>query len=155
MVLPLIKVASLVIKSASKPFAKQIKKTAANNPRFQTVVVGCARAWHNAEGKMSIFVGDRIKEPKQLNVAAAVDLGSELASEGFLLGIAVVLLFLENKRSSNKDKKKEEQLQNKFIQLEDTIQKQKDAIDTLQAQVEILANQANSPPPVLAPGNKG
>lgn len=32
---------------------------------------------------------------RQLNAAAAVDLGSELASEGFLLAIAVILLLLE------------------------------------------------------------
>jgi len=154
MVLPLIKVASLVIKSASKPFAKQIKRTAANNPKFQTVVVGCARAWHNAEGRMSIFVGDRVMEPKQLNIAAAVDLGSELASEGFLLSIAVILLLLENKRTANKDKKKEEQLQNRFNQLEDALEKQKQSIDSLQAQVEFLATKVNSTPTVSLAVNK-
>jgi len=144
MVLPLIKVASLVIKSASKPFAKQIKKTAANNPRFQSVVVLCARTWHSAEGRMSIFVGDRIGAPKQLNVQAAVDLGSELASEGFLLAIAVALLFLENKRSSNKDKKKEEQLQARFNALEDTLEKQNTTINLLQMQLEAVASRTNT-----------
>jgi len=87
---------------------------------------------------MSRFVGDRQNSPKQLNAAAAVDLGSELASEGFLLIIAVVLLVLENRRSSNKDKKKEDQIKDKFAELEDNIAKQKESIDNLQSQIDVL-----------------
>lgn len=93
---------------------------------------------------MSMFVGDRAKEPKQLNVAAAVDLGSELASEGFLLSIAVILLLLENKRSSNKDKQKEEKIKTRFHELEDEVAAQKTAIEGLQAQLERLADQPMS-----------
>lgn len=61
-----------------------------------------------------------------------------------------------NKRSSNKDKKKEEQLQRRFIQLEDALEKQKQTIDSLQTQVEILVNKTNSMQHTpIAPGNKG
>lgn len=57
---------------------------------------------------MSLFVGDKTKQRyahvywlptininRPLNVNAAVDLGAELASEGFLLAIAVALLIVE------------------------------------------------------------
>jgi len=131
MVLPMIKVLSLVIKSASKPIAKQIKLHAARSPKFSKVVVKCANTWHSSEGKLSIFVGDKNKEPKPLNINASIDLGSELASEGFLLTIAVALLILENKRSSNKEKQKEDKMKERFADLENEIAKQHEEILTL------------------------
>jgi len=132
MVLPLIKVASLVIKSASKPFAKQIKLQTAKNPKFHNFVVKCAQTWHNTEGRMSLFVGDKTKQAQRpLNVNAAIDLGAELASEGFLLTIAVALLILEYNRGANKDKQKEDALKQKFQGLEATLQGQQAEIDRL------------------------
>jgi len=152
MVLPLIKVVSLVIKSASKPMAKQIRLQAARSPKFHRVVVSCANAWHSAEGKLSIWVGDKFKEPKPLNVNAAIDLGSELASEGFLLTIAIVLLMLENRRSSNKDKQKEEKIKERFSELENEMAKQQEDIQALKniiiSQREKELAQANGPIPL-------
>lgn len=51
-----------------------------------------------------------------------------------------------NKRSSNKDKKKEEKLERRFIELEDDIEKQKQTIESLQAQVELLSSRSNPSP---------
>lgn len=48
MVLPLIKVASLVIKTASKPMAKSIKAHAAKNPTFQRAIITTAQGWNMA-----------------------------------------------------------------------------------------------------------
>jgi len=145
MVLPLLKVASLVIKSASKPFAKQIKIQTAKNPRFHNFVVTCAQGWHNAvEGRMSLFVGDRTKQPRPLNVNAAIDLGAELASEGFLLAIAVALLIVEYNRGANKDKQKEEALKSKFQKLESKIELQQTEIDRLRDLLQTI----DSPPKI-------
>lgn len=136
MVLPLIKVVSLVIKSASKPFAKQIKLQTAKNPKFHNFVVKCAQTWYNTEGKMSLFVGDKTKQ-RPLNVNAAIDLGAELASEGFLLAIAVGLLVLEYNRGAKKDKQKEEALKQKFQQIETVLQEQREEISKLRKDVNI------------------
>jgi hypothetical protein len=54
MVLPFIKVASLVIKTASKPVAKQIKAHAATNPLFQKAIITAAQGWNKA-GKISLL----------------------------------------------------------------------------------------------------
>jgi len=119
-----------VIKSASKPFAKQIKLQTAKNPKFHNFVVSCAQTWHQQEGRMSMFVGDKTKQ-RPLNVNAAVDLGAELASEGFLLAIAVALLVVEYNRGAKKDKQKEEALQQNFHRLKTTLQEQQAEIDEL------------------------
>lgn len=44
-----------------------------------------------------------------------------------------------NKRSANKDKKKEELIKSRFIQLEDDIAKQREIIDNLKEQLENFA----------------
>jgi hypothetical protein len=130
-----------VIKSASKPFAKQIKLQAAKNAQFHNIVVKCAQTWHYAEGRMSLFVGDKSKQPRPLNVNAAIDLGAELASEGFLLAIAVALLVLEYNRSTNKDKQKEEALKMKFLKLETALQEQQTEIAGLKETIQKHANE--------------
>ncbi len=83
-----------------------------------------------------------------------------MASEGFLLGIAVILLILEypkqtslsffvfdiivrNRRSSNKDKAKEEKIKSRFEQLENESTKQQQEIDLLKSQLEQYISQSN------------
>jgi hypothetical protein len=69
---------------------------------------------------MALFVGERIGEARPLNVNAAIDLGSELASEFFLLSVAVGLLAFENYRSSQKDAAKTADLSRKLESLQVT-----------------------------------
>jgi len=138
--LPLIKIASLVIKSASKPFAKQIKLQTAKNPKFHSFVVKCAQTWHNTEGRMSLFVGDQTKQPRPLNVNAAIDLGAELASEGFLLAIAVTLLVVEYNRGAKKDKQKEDNLKSKFLHLESELEHQQTEIHNIKKLLSEIPN---------------
>ncbi|EFA79144.1 optic atrophy 3-like family protein [Heterostelium album PN500] len=127
MVLPLLKVGSLFIKSLAKPFSKQIKIVASKSPRFHA----------------SVLSGDSTRKAAQLNVNSAIDLGSEMASEFFLLSVAVGLLLFENKRSADKDKKKEETLNAKFNSLEENIRAQSDEIDLLRKQIDLLYGENN------------
>eukprot|EP01102_Stenamoeba_stenopodia_P014304 TRINITY_DN4733_c0_g1_i1.p1 TRINITY_DN4733_c0_g1~~TRINITY_DN4733_c0_g1_i1.p1 ORF type:complete len:190 (+),score=60.52 TRINITY_DN4733_c0_g1_i1:112-681(+) len=137
MVLPLIKVAALVIKSASKPIAKQVKAHAAHNPRFTAAIMTTAQAWNRIEGKLALFVGERIGEARPLNVNAAIDLGAEIASEFFLLSVAVGLLVIENMRSSAKDAAKAAELNQKFITLQSQIDRQAEQIRVFKRKLNI------------------
>lgn len=74
---------------------------------------------------MALFVGERIGEARPLNVNAAIDLGSELASEFFLLSVAIGLLLMENYRSSQKDAAKAADLSRKFENLQAQLDSQK------------------------------
>ncbi|KAF2072498.1 hypothetical protein CYY_006185 [Polysphondylium violaceum] len=132
MVLPLLKVGSLVIKSLAKPFSKQIKFAAAKSPIFHANIISMARLWYKVDLKLSKFSGDTTRKPLELNVNAAIDLGAEMLSEAFLLAVALSLLVLENKRSSAKDQKKEEALAQKFTDLENIIENQNASIKELQ-----------------------
>ncbi|KAL0481317.1 hypothetical protein AKO1_012763 [Acrasis kona] len=133
MAFPLIKVVALVAKSASKPIARRIKNqtTTVNvkSPAFQAFVVKGARLWHKMEGKIQSFAGDKTPR-KQLNISAAVDLGAEVASEGFLILVALALLSIEAVRSGVKDKAKAEELNNEFESM-------RSEINTLRTQIEI------------------
>jgi len=132
MVLPLLKVGSLVVKSLAKPFSKQIKIGAAKSPYFHDKMVKMARLWYKVDLKLSKFSGDTTRKPLELNVNAAIDLGAEMLSEAFLLAVALSLLVLENKRSAAKDQKKEEALAQKFEALEEIIESQNHSIKELQ-----------------------
>jgi len=50
------------------------------------------RILNSTEGKLALFVGERIGEARPLNVNSAIDLGAEIASEFFLLSVAIGLL---------------------------------------------------------------
>jgi hypothetical protein len=122
MPLPIIKVASLLLKSASKPISKMIKNQTTKSPVFQGFVVRTARLWHDVEGVFQGWAGEANKKPrKELNIAAAVDLGAELASEGFLLLVAVGLLVLESARNSAKEKAKADALNERLTNIEENL----------------------------------
>ncbi|EGC31450.1 hypothetical protein DICPUDRAFT_11174, partial [Dictyostelium purpureum] len=138
MVLPMLKLGSLFIKSLAKPFSKQIKAAASKSPAFHDRVVRMARVWHKLEIRLSRFTGDNSRRVTELNVNAAIDLGTEMVSEAFLLSVAMGLLVYENSRSAEKDKKKEEKIQNGFKSLEEKIESQNDTIEKLTHCIEIL-----------------
>ncbi|KAM9976911.1 hypothetical protein ACTFIR_010760 [Dictyostelium discoideum] len=138
MVLPLLKVGSLLIKSLAKPLSKQIKIRASKSPIFHDRVVRGARLWHKFDLKLTKFNGDTTRKPVDLNVNAAIDLGTEIVSEAFLLSVAIGLLLYETSRSSEKDKKKEEALQNRFKNLEEKLEVQQETINNLTNVIEAI-----------------
>ncbi len=123
-VLPLIKVGALIIKSVSKPIAKKIKNSAVKNPRVQSLMINCARLWHRGETRMQVFVGERQKgsQRKELNERAAIELGAELASEGFLLIVAIALLAFEATRNTAKEKDKKQEMEQRLKNMERAIE---------------------------------
>ncbi|KAK5580905.1 hypothetical protein RB653_000929 [Dictyostelium firmibasis] len=131
MVFPLLKVGSLLVKSLAKPLSKQIKDRVNKSPVWHDRVVRGARLWHRLDLKLTKFSGDNSRKPTDLNVNAAIALGSEIVSEAFLLSVAVGLLLYETSRSSEKDKKKEETLQNRFKRLEEKTEIQQETINNL------------------------
>eukprot|EP01132_Coremiostelium_polycephalum_P009050 gene9050-11085_t len=138
MVLPLMKVAALLIKSIAKPLSKQLKVQVSKSPRIHDSFVGMARLWHKLDVKLSRFTGDTTRKSAELNVNAAIDLGSEMVSEGFLLVVAISILLYENNKSSVKEQKKEELLNNRFKSLEETVQSQSETIKDLQSTIDRL-----------------
>jgi chaperonin cofactor prefoldin len=148
MALPLIKVAALIVKSASKPIAKKIKNQAARSPLLHRYIIAGARFWHRLEGKMQIFVGERSKTVKELNPQAAIDLGAELISEGFLLSVAIGLLLLENSRSSTKEETKKAELEKRLQAMENQIELQRREIEGLKNAIILTFRSVQEEPPI-------
>eukprot|EP01100_Stratorugosa_tubuloviscum_P008310 TRINITY_DN345_c1_g2_i2.p1 TRINITY_DN345_c1_g2~~TRINITY_DN345_c1_g2_i2.p1 ORF type:complete len:185 (-),score=67.57 TRINITY_DN345_c1_g2_i2:70-624(-) len=121
MVWPVIKIFSLVMKSAAKPIAKKIKTYSVAHLKFRTLCIGMARTWHKVEGKMMVWSGDTSRSTRELNEAKAVDLAAEILSEAFLLLVGIVLLIYETNKSKVKESKKETALEKRLSNMEDTI----------------------------------
>lgn len=73
-----------------------------------------------------------------LNEQAAVDFGADLLSEGFLLGVAIVLLVYEVEKGKVKEEAKAADLAGKFASLDAVIKQQQVQIEELRQFLEVL-----------------
>lgn len=123
MTLPLAKLAVLAIKQLTKPCASALKRTVKNSEMLGNVLAYPAQGYHRIEQtvRMRLLGWNNEVTIKPLSKNAATDLGAELASELFVFGIAVVTLTFEVRRSSGKEKAKQEATDQQFISLQNQI----------------------------------
>lgn len=97
---------------------------------------------------MQIFVGERSKTAKELNPQAAIDLGAELISEGFLLTVALGLLVLETSRSSSKEEAKKAELEKRLSAIENQIELQRREVEGLKNAITFTFRSIQEEPPI-------
>jgi hypothetical protein len=61
----------------------------------------------------------------ELNVTAAINVGSELVGEIFIIAVALSLMIFESKRSSRESANKSQVLDNRLQNIENEIEKQR------------------------------
>ncbi|KDN47957.1 optic atrophy 3-like protein, partial [Tilletiaria anomala UBC 951] len=118
------KIASLVIKTLSKPIAASIKQQAHQHERFRQVCIALAQYIHRTEMTMrlnfaprwrifssSAFAPSRAIRP--LNDAKALEKGAQAFSEFFLFAVAALLIIAENYRGSRKRRKQRDETEEK------------------------------------------
>lgn len=110
MVLPLLKLGTLVLKTLSKPIASRLKKEAGKHPKFRKVIVDMAQANHRLTTTMQrrIYSHATDVEIRPLNEEKAVQAAVDLLGEFFVFSVAGVALILEVQRSARSEAKKEE-----------------------------------------------
>ncbi|KAL7212986.1 hypothetical protein ACSBR2_015647 [Camellia fascicularis] len=110
MVLPLLKLGTLVLKTLSKPIASRLKKEAGKHPKFRKVIVDMAQANHRLTTTMQrrIYGHATDVEIRPLNEEKAVQAAVDLLGEFFVFSVAGVALILEVQRSARSEAKKED-----------------------------------------------
>lgn len=129
MVLPLIKVGSLLLRTIAKPLSKSMAHIVSENIYFRKAVVGVARAFHRLEGRLKVRVGER--RERALDEQAAIDYGSAFLSESLVLLVACGALAFEYNRSSKKEEAKAIYIEEQFRRVEKIVLQQRKDIEKL------------------------
>ena len=107
MSLPLVKLASLAVKTASKPLANRIKSQLKESPVWQGRALSFMQWYHrtsiNAQRSMAGYSDD--KEVKPMSETRAVSEFADMVGEGFVFGVALALVIWENSRKASSDDK--------------------------------------------------
>ncbi|XP_004505532.1 uncharacterized protein [Cicer arietinum] len=109
-VLPLVKLGTLVLKTACKPIANRLKKQAGYHPKFRNFIISIAQANHRFTTRMQRRIYGQATDVaiRPLNEEKAVQAAADLAGELFVFTVAGVAVIFEVQRSSRSDARKEE-----------------------------------------------
>ncbi|XAR66519.1 hypothetical protein NMG60_11012788 [Bertholletia excelsa] len=110
MVLPFLKLGTLLLKTLSKPIASRLKQQAGLHPKFRQLIVNIAQANHRLTTTMQrrIYGHATDVEIRPLNEEKAVQAAVDLLGELFVFSVAGAALIFEVQRSSRSEAKKEE-----------------------------------------------
>ncbi|XP_061453955.1 optic atrophy 3 protein [Rhineura floridana] len=134
---PIAKLLYLGVRQLSKPLAARIKDGARASPFFRQYICGPpAQIYHWVEmrAKMRIM-GFRGAAIKPLNEEVAAELGAELLGEAIIFGVGGLCIFLEYSRQATNSKKKEEELSNTLLSLQEQVAELNLTVETLDAQL--------------------
>ncbi|KAI0344974.1 OPA3-domain-containing protein [Trametopsis cervina] len=126
------KIATLVIRTLAKPISNQIKTQVKQHESFRNLCVGLAQGMHRTEVQLRTrLLGEQLKSIRPLSETRAIENGANALAEGFLFGVAAVLIIGETWRSSRNQSKRREDVDDKLdelkIQVEELIQR----VDTI------------------------
>ncbi|GAB6029264.1 hypothetical protein CHUAL_005031 [Chamberlinius hualienensis] len=122
---PLAKLATIAFKQLSKPLATRIKNGAKDSVLFREYIcMPPAQIYHWVEVtvKMRMMNLGKPTDVPKLNEAMAIELGAELLGEGIIFLVAAACLVAEYRRSSNKEREKEERRENQIIEMNQRIE---------------------------------
>ncbi|CAD5180843.1 OPA3-like protein [Musa acuminata AAA Group] len=110
MILPVVKLGTLVLKTVCKPIASRLKKEAGLHPKFRRLIVNVAQANHRITTNIQrrIYGHSTNVEIRPLDEEKAVQAASDLIGEFFVFSVAGVALIFEVQRSARSEARKEE-----------------------------------------------
>ncbi|XP_020224029.1 optic atrophy 3 protein homolog [Cajanus cajan] len=109
-VLPVVKLATLALKTACKPIANRLKKEAGYHPKFRNFIIAIAQANHRLTTRVQrrIYGRDTGVAIRPLNEERAVQAAADLLGELFVFSVAGAAIIFEVQRSSRSEARKEE-----------------------------------------------
>ncbi|KAF9000039.1 OPA3-domain-containing protein [Hymenopellis radicata] len=112
------KIATLLIRTLAKPISAQIKEQATKHERFRGFCLSLAQRMHRAEVQLrTSLLGEPAKHVRPLSETRAIDSGANALAEGFLFGVAAVLILGETYRSSRNQSKRRDDVDDKLEEL--------------------------------------
>jgi len=132
------KIATLVIRTLAKPISNQIKTQAREHPKFRSICVNLAQSMYRTEVKLRTnLLGEPANQHvRPLSEARAIENGANALAEGFLFGVATILIIGETWRSSRSQSKRRDDVDDKLEDLSTRIQDLSSRIDQSLAGVE-------------------
>ncbi|GAA6029492.1 hypothetical protein JCM8097_003706 [Rhodosporidiobolus ruineniae] len=116
-----LKIASLLLRTLSKPIANKIKQQAKEHDGFKTRTVQMAQWLHRAEYLRVRLLGESPKHVRPLSEARAIDAGANFLSEGFLFSVAATIIIGETYRSRRADSKRRDQIKDSLAAHEEQL----------------------------------
>ncbi|XP_014492714.1 optic atrophy 3 protein homolog [Vigna radiata var. radiata] len=109
-VLPVVKLATLALKTACKPIASRLKKEAGYHPKFRSFIIAIAQANHRLTTRVQRRIYGRATDVaiRPLNEEKAVQAAADLLGELFVFSVAGAAVIFEVQRSSRSEARKEE-----------------------------------------------
>ncbi|XP_063427935.1 putative OPA3-like protein CG43998 [Mytilus trossulus] len=108
--LPIVKLATLLIKQFTRPVVNSLSESAKNYPKFRSIIVRLAQKYHLSDftSQSKLFGFGKPIRVKPLSEDEAINLGTRLLGETLVYGVSAGILFFEYNRSSKNDQIKEE-----------------------------------------------
>ncbi|CAN0853262.1 OPA3-like protein [Linum grandiflorum] len=109
MVLPLLKLGTLVVKTLSKPLAAKLKQQAAYHPKFRQIIVEVAQMNHRISTRMQRRIYSHATDVaiRPLDEEKAVQAAVDLIGELFVFTVAGAVVVFEVQRSAKSEARKE------------------------------------------------
>ncbi|PBK70059.1 OPA3-domain-containing protein [Armillaria solidipes] len=131
------KVATLLIRTIAKPISSTLKEQAKRHDRFRTFCVSLAQRMYRAEVKLRTgLLGEPAKHIRPLSEQKAIDNGANALAEGFLFGVAALLIIGETWRSSRSQSKRRDDVNDKLDELGTQVTELKTRMNLLTDQLE-------------------
>ncbi|GAA5998188.1 hypothetical protein JCM5350_007697 [Sporobolomyces pararoseus] len=102
-----LKIASLLLRTLSKPIATKIKQRAKDHEGFKSRTIAMAQFLHRAEMNLRVsLLGESPKHIRPLSESRAIESGANFLSEGFLFAVAATIIIGETYRSRLSESKR-------------------------------------------------
>ncbi|KAJ3695249.1 hypothetical protein LUZ60_000626 [Juncus effusus] len=149
MVLPAVKLLSLVLKTFSKPVAARLKQQAGIHPKFRNLIISLAQANHRLTTNLQrqIYGHATNVEIRPLNEEKAVQNAVDLLGEIFVFSVAGGLVIFEVQRSARSEARKEESRRQEIEgikQNEDDLSKELESLKQRINELELARSQGIS-----------
>ena len=141
-----------MIKTLSKPLSKRIKHEFSKSTTGTSLLEGMGQASHNITSRMTIWsAGYKVRNIQPLPSDKAIQMGSELVGESFVLFVSAGVIICEYQRSKFKEMEKAEQASAKAAQERYELQQQLHAIHTRMEAMELTISALQQLPPAVVP----
>ncbi|CAI9088734.1 OLC1v1023155C1 [Oldenlandia corymbosa var. corymbosa] len=141
-VLPVFKLATLLLRTMSKPIASRLKKDAGLHPKFRDFIINAAQANHRFSTTLQrrLYGVTRFDLPiPKLNEEKAVQAAADMLGELFVFTVAGLAIIFEVQRNSRSEARKEEKRRQELEVLNQKNQALSAEVDVLRKQLDEVA----------------
>ncbi|WVQ78865.1 hypothetical protein IAT38_000956 [Cryptococcus sp. DSM 104549] len=130
-----VKIFSLAVKTLAKPIANTMKAQATQHETFRNICIGLAQRMHRTEARMRMgLLNQEAGNVKPLNDTRAIQNGATTLAETFLFLVGVSLIAGESVRSSRKEGKRRDKVQDRLEGLEEEVKRLSEMLQAKQAE---------------------